>query len=215
MKRILSLSGVLTLGFASLASAQQAPTTVQLPTFSFFTVSTSVSVPDSGGSYLGGLMRGRDSSSTRGLSPFPLLANRSMSSERDAGGMSVRAWIHDFRRMDEAVLADAVARRESDPASLKGAALSSSLEKSSPGNEKGQPSLLSLADIRRQNELQDAAQIEEAKALFAKAEEYAAAGKLGLAKLNYKRAAARSGELKEQAAERIRLLAAKRQATMK
>jgi hypothetical protein len=198
-------------GFASIASAQ-APTTVQLPTFNFFTVNTTVSVPDSGRTYLGGLLRGSDSSTTRGLAPFPGLANRGIGSERSAAGMSVRAWIHDFRKMDEALLAEAAAKRgETDPAALKGAALSDSLEAAPTGNATDAP-LLSVADIRRQNEQQDAAQREEAMAYFTKAEEYRTAGKLGLAKLNYQRAAARdAGKVKEAALKRISQLQAGKQ----
>lgn len=191
-------------GLASIASAQ-APTTVQLPTFDFFTVNTTVSVPDSGGTYLGGLLRGSDSSTTRGLAPFPGLANRGIGSERSAAGMSVRAWIHDFRRMDEALLAEAAAKRgETDPAALKGAALADSLDAAPAGNPATNAPLLSVADIRRQNEQQDAAQREDAMAYFLKAEEYRTAGKLGLAKLNYQRAAARDGgKVKEAALKRI------------
>ncbi|MGI8982012.1 MAG: hypothetical protein ACR2FY_22495 [Pirellulaceae bacterium] len=204
MKRTsLVLTGVclvLSLGSPSIASAQP-PTTVQLPTFSFFTVNTSVSVPDSGGTYLGGLLRGRDSSSTRGIG---LLANRGIGSERSAGGMSVRAWIHDFRKLDEALLAEAAGKgREADPAALKGVALAGSLETGgrSPGSE---APLLSVADIRRQNDQQDQAQREAALAYFTKAEEYRTAGKLGLANLNYQRAAARdAGKVKEAALKRI------------
>ena len=200
---LLNASLILSCGFAGIASAQP-PTTVQLPTFNFFTVNTTVSVPDSGGTYLGGLLRGRDSSTTRGLAPFPGLANRGIASERSAGGMSVRAWIHDFRKLDEALLAEAAAkRRETDPASLKGAALTDSLE-TPAGNPAADAPLLSVADIRRQNEQQDAAQREEAMAYFTKAEEYRTAGKLGLAKLNYQRAAARDGgKVKEAALKRI------------
>ena len=43
--------------------------------------------------------------------------------------MSIRAWIHDFRKLDDAILAEAAAkRRESDPVATKGAALAESLE---------------------------------------------------------------------------------------
>ena len=71
----------------------------------------------------------------------------------------------------------------------------------SPGSE-GAP--LSLAEIRRQNDQQDAAKQEEALAYFTKAEEYRTAGKMGLAKLNYQRAAARdAGKVKEAALKRI------------
>ncbi|MFN0018036.1 MAG: hypothetical protein ACKVP0_07245 [Pirellulaceae bacterium] len=199
-------------GFASIAFAQP-PTTVQLPTFSFFTVNTTVSVPDSGGTYLGGLLRGRDSSTTRGLAPFPGLANRGIGSERSAGGMSVRAWIHDFRKLDDALLAEAAGkRREADPAALKGAALAHSLDTPPAGNPAADAPLLSVADIRRQNEQQDATQREEAMAYFTKAEEYRTAGKLGLAKLNYQRVAARdSGKVKEAALKRIAQLQAGKQ----
>jgi hypothetical protein len=214
MKRTNLVSAVLCLvlscGLASIASAQ-APTTVQLPTFSFFTVNTTVSVPDSGGSYLGGLMRGRDSSSTRGLG---FLSTRGLSSERSAEGIGVRAWIHDFRGFDEALLAEAAAKRsETDPAALKGEALAGSLEKAS-GNSGKEVPLLSVAEIRRQNERQDQARRDEARAYFAKAEEYQAAGKLGLAKINFQRAAARDAVVKESALARIfqiQGLAAKKQ----
>lgn len=201
---LLGASFLLAWGLASVAFAQP-PTTVQLPTFSFFTVNTTVSVPDRGGTYLGGLLRGSDSSTTRGLAPFPGLANRGIGSERSAAGMNVRAWIHDFRKMDEALLAEAAAKRgETDPAALKGAALADSLEAAPAGNPAAGEPLLSVADIRRQNEQQDAAQREEAMAYFLKAEEYRTAGKLGLAKLNYQRAAARdAGKVKEAAMKRI------------
>jgi hypothetical protein len=199
-----SASFVLVLGLAS-AAAAQAPTTVQLPTFSFFTVNTSVSVPDSGGTYLGGLLRGRDSSSMRGLAPFPGLASRGIGSERSAEGIGVRAWIHDFRKLDDALLTEAAEKkRETDPAAMKGEALADSLEKSPAGNHRSEAPLLSVAEIRRQNEQQDLAQREEAMAFFTKAEEYRTAGKMGLAKLNYQRAAARdAGKVKEAALKRI------------
>ena len=208
MKRTsLVLAGVtlvFSCGLTGAASAQ-APTTVQLPTFSFFTVNTSVSVPDSGGTYLGGLLRGRDSSSMRGLAPFPGLASRGIASERSAGGMSIRAWIHDFRKLDDTLLAEAAAkRRETDPVAIKGEALAESLKKSPAGNPAAEEPLLSVAEIRRQNEQQDQARREEALGYFTKAEEYRTAGKLGLAKMNYQRAAARdSGKVKEAALKRI------------
>lgn len=211
MKRTnLVLAGVgliLSFGLAS-NSLAQSPTTVQLPTFSFFTVNTTVSVPDSGGTYLGGLLRGRDSSSMRGLAPFPGLASRGIASERSAGGMSIRAWIHDFRKLDDAILAEAAAtRKETDPVAIKGKALAESLDKSPTGNPAADAPLLSVAEIRRQNEEQDQVRREEALAYFTKGEEYRAAGKPGLAKMNYQRAAARdTGKVKEAALARIRRL---------
>src|SRR5262245_35901674 len=68
---------VLVLGVSALASGQGqpqvppgVPTTVQLPTFSFFTVQTVVSVPDGGGMSLGGINRAADGSVTRGFGPL-------------------------------------------------------------------------------------------------------------------------------------------------
>jgi hypothetical protein len=104
--------------------------------------------------------------------------------------------------MDEELLAEAGRTGASDPATLKGAALSGGVNKAAK-----EAPLLSVAEIRRQNDAADQAQLEEAKAFFAKAAEYEAAGKLGLARLNYQRVASReSGELKQQALERIKAL---------
>jgi len=78
-------------------------TTLQLPTFSFFTISTTVLVPDSGTGYLGGA--GRGGSGTR----FNGLGSRAGASGVDIGGMTVTAQIHDFKAMDRALLGDKAA----------------------------------------------------------------------------------------------------------
>src|SRR3954452_788871 len=68
----------------------QVPTTVQLPTFSFFTVQTTVSVPDGGSvSLAGGINRAADGTVTRGMAPL----NRGIGSSRGASGVSVHATI--------------------------------------------------------------------------------------------------------------------------
>ena len=106
------------------------------------------------------------------------------------------------------MLAEAVGKkRETDPAAIKGEALAEGLEQSPAGNSSSEAPLLSVADIRRQNEQQDQAQREEAGAYFAKGEEYQAAGKLGLAKFNYQRAVARDvGQVKSAALARWTLV---------
>ena len=88
--------------FASDVSAQGIPQVVQLPTFSFFTVSTTVSVPDSGAGFLGGVKRRSASRSSRGvpgLSGFPfagrLFRNDSISSSASSSGAYVNANIID------------------------------------------------------------------------------------------------------------------------
>ena len=115
--RIAALSLVAALLAAGIARGQQQvpgglpATTVQLPSFSIFSVNTTVSVPDRGGMYLGGVNRARDGSRTRGL------GNRAIGSDRAANGVQVLATIHDMDELDRAVLAKAAAKRGAlDPA---------------------------------------------------------------------------------------------------
>lgn len=82
---------------------QNVATTLQLPTFSFFTISTTVLVPDSGTGYLGGVGRGGSGSRSNGL------GSRAGASGVDIGGMTVTAQIHDFKAMDRALLGDKAA----------------------------------------------------------------------------------------------------------
>lgn len=88
----------------SASIAQNVPASaVQLPTFGYNTVNTTVSVPDRGGVYMGGIKR---SSSGRVESGSPLLPfkNRSIGNESSATSFSAHAYIHDFEAMDEAAL---------------------------------------------------------------------------------------------------------------
>jgi hypothetical protein len=78
-------------------------TSVQLPTFSFFTISTTVLVPDSGGTFLGGLNSGSAVGRQNGAPG--LAGSRAGGSSVNAGGISVGAQIHDLREMDRQLLA--------------------------------------------------------------------------------------------------------------
>jgi len=89
------------------ASAALGQTTVQLPTYSFSTTSTTVSVPDRGQVFLGGVNRAADGRSEFGvpmLGKIPyagrLFGNRAIGSERSAMNHSVKVRIHDFESMD-------------------------------------------------------------------------------------------------------------------
>src|SRR4051812_4294889 len=107
-RAFIALAGLL---FAISAAVAQQPlpaTTVQLPSYSVFTVQTSVSVPDGGGAYLGGLNSGASNSSRFGNGP---LSNRGLSSSRGASGMSVSATVIDHEEIDRALLAEAAAKR--------------------------------------------------------------------------------------------------------
>ncbi|MEZ6110141.1 MAG: hypothetical protein R3C99_03880 [Pirellulaceae bacterium] len=86
---------------------------VQLPTYSQFGVQTSALVPDGGAAYLGGVRRSAIGSVSRGLpGGGPLFKNRAIGRSDSATGVSVHATIIDLRELDEAVLAEAAARRQ-------------------------------------------------------------------------------------------------------
>ena len=88
-------------GFFGILSAEAQ--TVQLPTFSYTTVNTTVSVPDRGGMYLGGVGYSSIGSSEAGTPILPF-KNRSSGRSTRATGMSVSAYIHDFEEMEQELL---------------------------------------------------------------------------------------------------------------
>ncbi len=118
-------------------------TTLQLPTFSFFTISTTVSVPDSGGAYLGGVGGGRSGSRSNG----PGLGNRAGGSGLDAGGVYVAAQIHDLGAMDRALLAEAAAEREAKVRNAAAWAWADRLERARESSA-GRPAM-SVAEARQ------------------------------------------------------------------
>jgi hypothetical protein len=79
---------------------------VQLPTFSHFSVGTTVSVPDRGSAYMGGINRSSSGRSTFGtpLLPFRPFRNTAIGSSQGAMSVHASAWIHDFEAMDEYLL---------------------------------------------------------------------------------------------------------------
>ncbi len=85
--------------------AQPAPT-VQLPTFSFVGVSTTVLVPDSGAAFLGGINRASDGRNEFGVPgiTLPGFQNRGIGQDRSASSFWATATIHDFDAMDQALL---------------------------------------------------------------------------------------------------------------
>lgn len=110
--------GTIAIGLVDARGSQtataQAPTTVQLPTFQEFSVSTTVSVPDRGSLILGGVSRSAASSVSRGtpgLDKLPgasrLFKNRAGGRDTSASTAAVTAQIHDFAELDAATLAAA------------------------------------------------------------------------------------------------------------
>src|SRR5437868_12210669 len=134
MRQLLLATSIFLIGGPACAQAPQQPplqnltaSTVQLPTFSSFNVTTTVSVPDRGSISLGGLDRGVDATVSRGP-----IRNRTTSSSRTASGMSVHARIIDPAEMDAAVLAAAATKRgaPADSAFAKADALSRAVGRS-------------------------------------------------------------------------------------
>jgi len=215
MSKRLFLSGLTVAGAALLggddaaaqAPAPQVPTTVQLPSFSFFTVNTTVSVPDRGGAYLGGVNRGRDGSIVRGFAP----PNKAIGGDRLASGASVHATIIDHDEIDRALLA-AAARRSGttiDPADAKAAALSKHVGAAAPPAvaASGGTAPASVAAIKAQNAAAADERTSEAAQMFAKARQAEADGKPASAKIFYQMVVRRdAGPLKLQAQARLAAL---------
>ena len=212
--RIPALFLALVLLGVGIVQAQQLPvgqlpaTTVQLPSFSVFSVNTTVSVPDGGGAYLGGIKRVRDSSTTRGFGP---LANRGIGSDRAASGVSVHATIHDLDELDQAVLADAAAKRGPiDSVLTKAELIRRGVGTDRAADQGGLAN--SVAAIRAKNAAAAEARASEAADLLAKAEAAEAGGKTSIAKIYYQMVARRdAGQLKQLAESRLAKLSSRRQ----
>jgi hypothetical protein len=99
-----------TIGFAATAHAQ----VVQLPTYHVTSVGTTVTVPDGGAAYLGGIYRLSEGSTTRGV-PLVPFKNRAIGRSVGASTMSVTATVIDLAEMDEALLPEAAAKRAASP----------------------------------------------------------------------------------------------------
>lgn len=168
------------------AGAQQG-VTLQLPTFSFFSVATTVVVPDRGGAYMGGV--GRVSS---GRSRFGRPGGGGQTAfgfERHAAGLHASAHIHDLRGMDEAL------RRGSETDRTRSPLLN------------GQATLPSLKELENQRLKVEAIGQAEAADFFQRGRDAQAAGKASLAKTYYQMALRRaSGELHLQIAAQIEQL---------
>jgi hypothetical protein len=194
------------------APAQPQATAVQLPTFSMFTTSTTVSVPDRGNVLLGGINRaasGRNEFGTPILGKLPygnrLFKNVGIGSERSASQMRVSAYIHDFDAMEEALMSQPTGRAVSSyqPQSRsQAAALAHTLL---PRDNAGlvstwQPSLpdparqptMSLTDARTRRLAKEQTRASEAVDFYQRGERAEAEGKLGVAKIYYQMAARRA-----------------------
>ncbi len=195
---------------ASPARAQQAAA-VQLPTYSFFSVDTTVSVPDSGSVLLGGVSRGQDGQNEFGTPILPF-RNQSISSSRSASSARVTVTVHDFAAMDEALLGEPASSfaehhrsgpaggdfPRHSPAELAGNWLPNGSQAS------GADPAATVADLVARRVAIRQTRADDAEKFFARARQAETDGKTSVARVYYQMAARRaSGALKEQALARL------------
>lgn len=168
------------------ASGQQffAPTTVQLPTFSTFAVSTTVSVPDSGHGFVAGQTQMSHGWTAYGPAwgADPICGCGQM---EYATGWTASAQIIDLPAMDAALLAGAAPMdgRASDPFMRQLAVSRVSSAAHVPG---------SVAEARRARAEEQMTDDSELEDLIAKAESHLAGGKKNLARIYLQMAAGRA-----------------------
>lgn len=190
---LLSLGSLASLPNLAGAQGQGQSVTVQLPEFSYFSVDTSVLVPDRGTAYLGGIGRSSSGSTTRGTPPIPF-KNRATGHSAGASSTTIGAWIHDFQAMDEALLKQAAQRNFSEFECVR--VRPYPVAQSAPDN-----TLVSAEEhAKRHADKQDEQQL-EAQRHFEKAQSLVAAGKPGVAKIYFQMALRRAeGSLKAEIA---------------
>ena len=195
------------------AQAARPGTAVQLPTFSFFSTSTTVSVPDGGSALLGGVNRSQQGSNEYGVPmlPFRPFGNTSIGGSTSDASQRVTATIHDFEAMDEALLGQPAstfaqshrpgnALQPQSPAALAGNWLPKAVQQGPSPAE-----LAADAEARRAEHRQ--IRQDEAEKFFERARQAEADGKPNVARVYYKMTASRAaGELKERALARIEMI---------
>jgi hypothetical protein len=213
----IAVASVLCFGVA--ASAQ----TVQLPTFQFFSVSTTVNVPDNGAAFMGGINRaasGRNEFGVPGL-PFPGFQNRSIGQDMSASSAWATATIHDFDAMDQAILnspspndfANASTSRWNTNFNPAPPVVPPVMPSNRPdavnlaGSWKNEPAKVPAANVAAEEADRDArraTRTSEADSFFARAEQAEADGKASVAKIYYQMAMRRaSGDFKQQVQARL------------
>ena len=198
--------------------AQQPGSTVQLPTFSFFSVNTTVSVPDRGSVYMGGIKRAASGRNEFGVPmlPFRPFKNTAIGSQMSASNVHVTATIHDFAAMDEFLLGQPTSSRSLASRQPRSALATlghtlqprspiygRSWQTSSPASSNSRP-MMSVAEAQARRLSQQATRGEEADDFFQRGQKAEAAGKANVAKIYYQMAARRAtGELKGRITARL------------
>jgi hypothetical protein len=163
------------------ANAQPA-TTVQLPTFQFFTVSTSVLVPDRGSTVIGGNRTGSLGSNFYS-NPYLGLV-RTSSTGNVTSQMQLHAQVHDLREMDAALLSQ-----------TGGGARPPLLYATNPQVSSAElPPAGSVADAARARQAELAAADREARGYYEQGLQAESAGRPSLARAYYQMASGKANE---------------------
>ena len=172
--------------YASAAHAQ----VVQLPTFHFFTVHTTVSAPDSGRGLAAALQR------SRRRRPMQLQNIRGLNNP-----LGQHHWLANrgHNELNKVAAADARQIASKDADLQKADFLSSHVARQIPAEK-----LFGVAEIRRRNALSDQRKDADAEKYFAQGQEAQAKGSQGVARIYYRMAAKRAtGKFKAQILARI------------
>jgi hypothetical protein len=216
------LSLVVLLSCAGGALAQRQGVAVQLPTFSYFTVNTTVSVPDRGSAYLGGVDGAASGRYEFGVPmlPFRPFRNTAIGGQWSASNVHVTATIHDFAAMDEYLLGQPTPFSQSLTAayfpSVAGLADVPPPRNPTRGNSwepalpdrSGVLATMSVAEARADRLRQRETRAAEAEDFFRRGQQAEAAGNSGAAKVYYQMAARRAtGDLESQVLARLKAIA--------
>lgn len=178
------------------AAAQQNGAVVQLPSFSVFSVSTTVSVPVSARGF-GRVLAGGNKFAASGRNDFgqPFFRGQNaIGLERRSANMWVSAQVHDLHAQDQYLLRPELldARRKERREQIARAGRAAKFQAGLSDR-----AIRSVAAIRRERDAETAAKQREAIALLERGQKAASDGKPGLARIYYQMAARRAdGALK-------------------
>jgi len=197
---------------ATIAASAAAQNAVQLPTLSSFRTGTTVSVPDRGSVFTGGINRAADGRNEFGTPLLPF-RNRAIGSQRSASNVWTSVYIHDFEAMDEALLSQArgssyrvPVHQPLRPSSVAATSRHATEWPLRTTIDSG-PASKSVAQLRAERAGEQQARIDEAQRLFERGKTAEASGKLNVARIYYQQASRRAqGELQEQILAQLRLV---------
>ena len=157
---------------------------VQLPTFHFFSQSTTVSVPDGGDAAFGGISRSSSGRVQRGIPGLPSQPFDNVATGRATGtsNVSASATIHDFEAMEKA-LEGAGGGAQAAIGQRRGAVVSL---------PKSDGPVQSIAAIKAQQAAEDVAHQAEAAAALARGRQLLAEGKTNVARIYFQAAVKKS-----------------------